>query len=557
MLSKLCFICPNVHASLHKSNEQKVHQIIQLTTNHEEKEVTDDNKENLTSMRLSTYAPIFAFQHYTLIRQFSEILFIKCLIRCLFHPLLLIYQTVIFLFPSVARYQDEDFTEISTILYYDFLHVFVGRYYVDKKTGFDSRWFVIQTTKQKIARVFLTILILLINVYAWYTHYLYIYHEDHVGPVLSVTETSLPVAIIFCILLIYSIYVASSRISFPNIPSTDKLKQFYLYQDNEYQTNAISAYQFYQNHFASDRDIIFTRRNVSVCVIISILIASVPFVTRQMFPFYESNTDLYSSGLLMVAICSFVVNTCLICTVFLSLVPKVIKAVTLNFKQMQILTYLLKTQSYILLNNTCANKLFSCGRKKEWKTLPYLSLCLKNNNISWLELRSLIYWKNKVLMAQSESVILALIYFSVMLGLYLFWRLLTDSSTVKLGSASFVATLLMFTFLLFIVLMMLMDSFAIQKLQKYQERFIAHQRARIEMQMISKMNNDMNDNDSQNTFALQACKENFDILLKAVKDQNILPKVYGITLDIALLRSIIAIAISGVYTAFQYIYKTS
>eukprot|EP01084_Bolivina_argentea_P252788 424420_1 len=559
-----CCLCPQISNSLKqtKTIESNIHIALQLeiiNSNNTETKTNDDHPHNEDAILSVSSADksIFSFHHFTIIRSFSCAIFSFTLIQFLFLPISLIWQTITFTLGITCHLSaDRNFEDISTILYYDYLHLFIGRIPSKKNNQkFSIEWFIAQTKQQKIARIVLTLIVLIATIYEIaFGLKTYLNLNENRETQLSVLEMVGPAQIQIMIGITYSFVIAVSRPIVPEFPSppqclTKNRIQLITIIDNEHQCKPISVRQFYINFFANDDTfgVNINKYAIMMSLILSFIFAITPTVIRT---FGNDPHGLHGQEWLIMIV-AFVLNLCESFIFMLCVGNRLMNGISTTFREMLILTHILNPESYVFINDTCMDKICRCGKRQRIQ-LPYLELGVKSNFILWLEMRSAVYWKCKIMIASSESIISVVIMLGLQIGMYLIYRVLTESHISNmLESPSFVGLMILFIVIWSSLIMMLVNALAIQKLQKYQKVFILAQKGKVEYEMMNKIMDGNSDGDMK----LNTVSEQYKTLLEQINIQNISPKVYGVTLDTALLRSIFALTISGLYAIGQYLFS--
>ena len=118
-------MCPQISNSLRQSGQvsSRLHKELELqninSNNEETKSESDDRTDNNAQPQWTECQSTFSFRNFEIIRRFSYSMFIVTIIKFIFFPITIIYQTVRFIFKSDSMLPDNvDFSNLSNILYY-------------------------------------------------------------------------------------------------------------------------------------------------------------------------------------------------------------------------------------------------------------------------------------------------------------------------------------------------------------------------------------------------------------------------------------------------------
>ena len=415
-MSALCsLICPQISHSLYqqKEAESKLYQELELQNwNADNEETKSNSDDDLTKgAQFYEYQSTFSFQNFEIIRQFSYSIFILTAIKFVLFPITIAYQTICFVFKIDSMLPNNvDYAKLSSILYYDYLHIIVGRVKLEQDMDPNKQWFIKQTKKQIKSRIVLSVIFIFMYIYGFIAAVGIGFGMIEIaidgGESLAIIETLGPGQIFTAITIVYAYIISTSRLLMPGLPDATHLDDYMMNFKHDDSAHKINCHQFYEQ-FLSDLNafgISVTTRRIIFCSTGAIVFASMPMGFRWIVGMTGWSSWWH------IILFSWIIQVVLLSILGLCIVSKLFNGLTRTIHTNQILTYILKPKSSIFLNNTFMDKVCRCLQPQQRVTLPYLELGIDCNFIAWLELRSFIYWQNKRNIAESEAIIVYILH---------------------------------------------------------------------------------------------------------------------------------------------------
>ena len=289
--------------------------------------------------------PSYSKQHFFVKRELSWKRLIFGLLAAVLFPLIVIFETVVFVFYCKATNcchhmlpeNGVDWTDPQDTFVFDFFGAIIGRDPRDRPQSEDLRkWFLSQTCCQKVARLMFCCFVTLVSFGAWFNAvrlgvtWFFEESSDVTDSGLAVVETLGPLQVWFGLCIILAVYMALDIDVTPQPPSMQVLRPYVMYL-NEEESIRTTAYVFLRGFAKSTLNIFrleATTERIVTALVAATVYCLVPGVVRV---YYQTEgggrffPDDYVLNALLAMFVNFVVAFALILGLQMQLLSGLLK----------------------------------------------------------------------------------------------------------------------------------------------------------------------------------------------------------------------------------------
>jgi small GTP-binding protein len=383
--------------------------------------------------------PVLSLKNFSIEREFSFWNFFSTFICLPLFPFMITYQTLGMVTANQSWFPGEwqvNYAKVHSWAFYDILGLLVGRDATfDPEGRKDRKYFVLQSRNQIIVRILICLLVWLLSVILVFNAG----HTFHGTDKFSKMESVGPTVLFLAAWSLFSAWIGYEfRIS-DDLPPLRRLRGVDLYFSDTYQYKT-TVYTFLRSYWRS-KDAPYSLSLVEwvMCVSVGLLYALIPGICRVAF----ENTIFFTKKDPLLTIGAMIINF----TFVSAFIYGMFRQFSGKFQQykewMSELTYLLAKASNEEVQETWESVSMRGTRRSKARTITdievhgsladlfekkpeldvlFLSFRRRSNIVGWLDLRAYLGMEGSLLFGQQELPTLWLVIGSVMLMLFLVFR---------------------------------------------------------------------------------------------------------------------------------------
>eukprot|EP01084_Bolivina_argentea_P114841 204370_1 len=431
-------------------------------------------------------SPILSLKNFRIARTFYWKRFFKAAISGIFVPIVVIFQTIIFLtyserskninifMKSIEKYDDK-----SCILY-DYLGMVVGRKPgQDPEIMKDYKWFLRQTKTQLIKRIFITIAVCLVFIVCCYN----ISQTTKQKGKVSLIETVGPFILFWIVWLLLSVWIGYDQQLKPSLPKPARLRSLTIFFGEQF-SHRSSVYKFVRAYESSRTNNRWKLNKIrtAIVLILGALYSLTPGLTRLTFgdSSEDNNNKRFFStdGDIILEIGALLVNFVLISSILYCVEIQYKKQFDNYLKWMSDLTQILhkKEAKRDAFRGSYDQKMVELPSKGSAVSKDlFISMTRRQNALGWLEIRSYLEVQGQILFGEQELPTIWFITITCLLVFFTFYRVFFIIGNA-LESILFNGTAILTIICLIALIRVLITAYQFETLQISQEKLLSEQK---------------------------------------------------------------------------------